>query len=225
MTPNTKRVTVLLAVSVIALVSVFFLMKYYVAQQQLTVAKSLENSVINQELLLVKLSDLTRINGADEATAKIIIDCSATERQRFDVLLDSLSTAISDFELNELNTLFYKCGGFYADRKAVMATRLTREVEVLAEYMTLQSTVSGETANQSKTISAWSNVADGELKTAEYFNTLVTLQGKIITELRAGKKATAPEIVATLSEVSKVRGQMMVLSKQIEVSKSEALAL
>jgi hypothetical protein len=53
----------------------------------------------------------------------------------------------------------------------------------------------------------------------------VLLQGKIITELNAGKQATSPELTATLTEVNTVRGQMLILSNQIEVYKKEALTI
>jgi len=74
-------------------------------------------------------------------------------------------------------------------------------------------------------LTAWRNLAEAEIKTAEFFNQLVVLQGTIISELIAGKSATSPSVVVTLNEVNAVRGQMTILSSQIEVEKAKALAL
>ena len=106
-----------------------------------------------------------------------------------------------------------------------MATRLVREVQIFSDYITLRESLQKMPSDQSKKIQSWQALAEAELKTAEYFNSLVSLQGTIINELRTGKSSASPEIVATLGEVNKVRGQMVVLSKQIEVNKTEALAL
>lgn len=222
---ETRRVTVALILAVILLISLYFIVRYIVLDQNRDTIAALDTRIFDQEKLLISLAEATRVNGADAATERIIVDCKADERQQFDKLLDLLSANISASQLTELNTLFYKCGSFYSDRKSVMATRLVREVEILSEYLTLRSVMSTVTDVESKKLESWKNLAEAELKTAEYFNQLVLLQGKIITELNSGKKPGSPELLATLNDVNNVRGQMLILSKQIEVFKSEALTL
>ena len=225
MKANTKRISLIIAGVITLFIISFFGIKQYLYGQSKLALTQIDAAISAQELLLVKLADITRVNGADAPTERIIVDCKATQRQRFDVLLDSLSGAITAVELAELDTLFYKCGGFYADRKSVMATRLVREVQIFSDYITLRESLQKMPSDQSKKIQSWQALAEAELKTAEYFNSLVSLQGTIINELCTGKSSASPEIVATLGEVNKVRGQMVVLSKQIEVNKTEALAL
>jgi hypothetical protein len=222
---DTTRVTVVLILAVILLISLYFVVRYTITAHNRTTAAELETLIFNQEKLLISLAEATRVNGADSATERIIIDCKADERQRFDTLLDLLSTTISNEQLRELNTLFYKCGSFYADRKSVMATRLIREVEVFSEYVTLRNILSKTSFNNSPKIEAWQKLAEAELKTAEYFNQLVLHQGTIINLLNTGKIAASPEVVAVLGLVSTVRGQMLVLGTQIEVYKLDALTL
>jgi hypothetical protein len=222
---ETRRVTVALILAVILLISLYFIVRYIVDNQNRDTVAALDTRIFDQEKLLISLAEATRVNGADAATERIIVDCKADERQQFDKLLDLLSANISASQLTELNTLFYKCGSFYSDRKSVMATRLVREVEILSEYLTLRSVMSTVTDVESKKLESWKNLAEAELKTAEYFNQLVLLQGKIITELNSGKKPGSPELLATLNDVNNVRGQMLILSKQIEVFKTEALTL
>ena len=222
---NTTRVTAWIALCVVFLILFYFFVHSAVTAENRAAVAVLDSTILNQEKLIARLADATRVNGADSATERIIVDCKANERQRFDTLLDLLSANISQSELGELNTLFYKCGSFYADRKSVMATRLVREVEILSEHLTLRTSLNSSAPDEQKKVTAWQKLADAELKTAEYFNQLVILQGTIITQLNSGRKPTSPEVVATLNEVSSVRGQMLVLGTQIEGYKTEALAL
>lgn len=221
---DTKRVTLTLILTIILLIGLYFIVRYTIDAQNRETVAALDTAIVEQEKNLLTLAEITRTNGADKATERIIADCTYDERQQFDKLLDLLSANISQQQLTDLNTLFYKCGSFYADRKAVMATRLVREVEIYADYLKLRSVMSND-AGKTKSVESWTNLAEAELKTAEFFNQLVSLQGKVITELNAGKKADSPEIAETLKEVNTVRGQMLVLSKQIEVYKTEALTL
>ncbi len=197
----------------------------YVAEQSATTVLNIEVQVAEQELLLIKIADLARQNGADAITERIIVDCTGTERQRFETLLDQLSGSMSPSQLSELDGLFYKCGSFFADRKSVMATRLLREVAVYSDYVALLGTLREIPQAQNSRVSAWSQLAEAELKAAEYFNQLVTLQGTIITELRAGALPDSDSVTSTLAEVTTIRGQMVVLSQQIENYRTAAVQL
>ncbi len=218
----------LLLVAIIAVTVVF--VKSFVADK---VAEANEKSqlaldakVAEQELLLSKISELTRTNGADEITEKIIVDCTATERARFDALLDQLSGSISGQEIKELDTLFYKCARFYADRKSVMAARLHREVEVYEEYVRLYGYIRNEVSvDLEKRVVVWRQVADSELTLAGYFNDLVRLQGNIITALLQGQSKESTDIKNTLSEVAITRDKMTMLTKQLENLQLELRAI
>src|SRR5690606_5572118 len=104
------------------------LFAYVVREQNEETLLSVDLRIAEQELLLVTIADLARRTEADAVTNRIVVDCSADERREFDTLLDTLGLSITPAELRQLDTLFYKCGSFYADRKAVMAARLYREV-------------------------------------------------------------------------------------------------
>ncbi len=225
MKTNLNRLTVILILCVIVLISIFlFTQDNALGQNSKTIA-TLDAAILIQSDNLRGLAEITRVNGADATTDRIITDCSAGERERFDTLLDKLQANISETELNELTTLFYSCGSFFADRKAVMATKLQREVEILSDYIDLRSIVSGKSSEGASQLEAWKKLAESELKTAEYFKDLVQLQGKIIILLGNGQTPTSPEVLAILSQVNTVRGQMLVLSDQIEVLKAQALTI
>lgn len=225
MKSSTKRVTVGIILAITLIISLYFVVIYTIKSQNQAVISQHDTLINDQEKLLLSLADITRRNGADAATARIIKDCAPLDRARFDSLLDLLSSTISQSELTELNTLFYKCGSFFSDSKAVMATKLAREVDIYSEFLNLRSIISNEKKDHTEKLTAWRNLSEAEIKTAEYFNQLVVLQGTIISELIAGKSATSPSVLATLNEVNAVRGQMTILTSQIEVEKAKALAI
>lgn len=172
-----------------------------------------------QKSQLVYIADITRQNGADESTTKIIVDCGSSYRQRFDTLLDSLSTTITPAELRELDGLFYKCGRFYAERKAIMAARLDREVDRYVALKELRRGIRPESTDITAELAAWQAIADAEQKWADYFNGLVTHQGTIITLLQNGKRTTSPEVMAILSDANASRQQMEILGIQIQAER------
>jgi hypothetical protein len=225
MKTNTYRVTIVLSMIIAVLIGLYFIVQHSIESKNRVTITQLDTLILEQEKQLLALSELTRANAGDDLTNKIVFDCTASERDQFDNLLDLLSRAISPTELNELNNLFFKCGSFFADRKSVMSIRLIREVEILASLLELRKTFNGSTPDFSEKVTTWKQLAATELKSAEYFFKLVDLQGTIITELKAGKSPSSPVIVGALNEVNSVRRQMLVLSKQIEVYKAEVINL
>jgi len=144
MKSSTKRVTVGIILAIILIISLYFVVLFSIKAQNQAVISQHDTLIKDQEIVLVSLAEITRRNGADEPTARIIKDCAPLDRARFDSLLDLLSSTISPTELAELNTLFYKCGSFFSDSKAVMATKLAREVDIYSEFLNLQSIISNE---------------------------------------------------------------------------------
>jgi hypothetical protein len=182
---------------------------------------ALDTMIAEQEVILVTIADLVKQSAADAITERIIVDCSGSERQQFDALLNKLSVTISPSELRELDTLFLKCGRFYADRKSVMAARLIREVAVYKAHITLKQQTGVLDEIALSRVVRWQQIAETELEIAKNFTTLVDLQGDIILTLLAGKDRTSPEITATLDTVKETRDAMTVQTKQIEKLREE----
>jgi hypothetical protein len=207
----------LIAVVVIAITYTNSVVDRELKQANLT----LKTAIAEQELVVATVADLVRQSGADEVTEKIVVDCSATERQKFETLLDKLSASISKPELTELDSLFFRCGSFYADRKGVMAARLIREVSVYRDYIELRAEIISGDEELLKRVVYWQQVAESELLLASDFDKLVELQRDIIMTLLAGKDRTSPEISSTLEHVALVKNNMTVLTKQVENARAE----
>lgn len=214
---NSALVIIFLACIILLVFGIKHLVGEWIMNKNEKTLLTVDLQIAKQELLLTTVADLTRKTEADEITSRIIVDCIPDERQRFDTLLDSLSVQISNTELKELDTLFYKCGNFYSNRKAVMSARLYREVEVYNEYVKLRaSLINADDPVLSERAILWLKLADSELIFADHFSTLVELQGDIITALLAGSSRDSVSITATLDEVNATRVQMTILGRQID---------
>ncbi len=182
---------------------------------------ALDTNIAEQELVLATIADLTKRNEADEITERIVVDCSPTERQRFETLLDKLSSTITRPELTELDGLFFACGSYFADKKSVMAARLAREVSVYEEYISLRARILSTDDELTERVALWQRVADDELSTAADFTRLVELQRDIIMALLAGKSRDSEEITTTLRNVTDIKNNMTVRVQQIETTRRE----
>jgi hypothetical protein len=192
-----------------------------VAKKLDSTSLALETNIAKQELVLATIADLTKRNEADEITERIVVDCSPTERQRFETLLDKLSSSITRTELTELDSLFFVCGRYFADKKSVMAARLAREVSVYEEYISLRSRILSTNDELTERVSLWQRVADDELTSAADFTRLVELQRDIIMALMAGKSRDSEEITNTLRNVTEIKNNMTVRVQQIETTRRE----
>jgi len=181
-----------------------------------TTRLTLVAQIAEQEVVLQNVADLTRQGEADEVTKRIVVDCSSTERDRFETLLNRLSAAINNTELRELDSLFFKCARFFADRKSVMATRLVRETDVYRDRINLYNRVVPGSETLDNKVVLWQQIAEDELELATLYNQLVELQRDIILALLAGKDRTSDDINKTLEAVNQTRSAMIVLTQQVE---------
>ncbi len=186
---------------------------------------ALDTHIAEQELVLMKIADLTKQNNADEVTARIVVDCSASERARFEELLNKLSGTIVRAELLELDNLFFACASFFADRKAVMAARLAREVSVYKDYISLRNRIVSINDENEERVTLWERIADDELLLSGDFTKLVELQRDIIMTLMAGKSRDSIEITSTLKAVAETKNNMSVKIQQIEKTRAELTAI
>lgn len=194
----------------------WLLIKLAINLHDARIVAAFNNQISNQYAVMASAADAVRQNASDATTNLIITDCAPADRGRFDTLLDSLSNTITRAELVELDTLFYKCGSYFAERKSLLAVLFRREVTGYLDLLALQTTVTANTSETDAAVELWQKIIDAELKTAEYFAQLVTQQGAIIALLKSGKPVNSSEVTEILSDVQNVRNQIMVLSTQIE---------
>ena len=171
--------------------------------------------ISQQQAILATIAETTARNGADSVTEQIVKDCSLVERSSFDTLLGSLDSGLSQSELVELERLFGRCGGFYAERKSVMVSRLSREIQVYETYVNQLETILSADVTEEFQLSQWNKLAREEEKQSDLFSKLVLKQDEIITTLLSGKSASSVEIAEILREVNDIQGNLIVTNQQV----------
>lgn len=186
---------------------------YIVSERLQNLEQQAELLAADQESVLVAIAETTARNGADAITESIIQDCSLDERDRFEELLNGLNSGLPRTELVELERLFGRCGGFFAERKAVMVARLSREIEVYESYILQLEEVTGRQVAEAN-LSEWQTLAAEERKQSQLFSELVQKQDEIISALLAGNSPDSEEVTDILREVTEIQGNLIVANQQ-----------
>jgi hypothetical protein len=225
---NTKFTSVsnlkLIGALVLGIALVYFLVNTLADNRFQNLESQTRLLISQQQAILATIAETTARNGADSVTEQIVKDCSLAERSSFDTLLGSLDSGLSQSQLVELERLFGRCGGFYAERKSVMVSRLAREIEVYETYVYQLETVLSADAADEFQIAQWNKLAREEQKQSDLFSKLVLKQDEIITTLLSGKSANSVEIIEILREVNEIQGTLVVTNQQVANIRSDLVS-
>lgn len=210
---------------VLGVVVIYFITNAVVGERLGTVREQVQLTIAEQQSILTSVAEVTARGGADEVVSSIITDCSTAERAQFDRLLSSLDRGLTQAQLSELARLFDRCGGFFAERKAVMVARLEREMEVFRDYVALLNSITGQDLADEYEVAEWQSLVTEEKRQSQLFSRLVELQGDIITTLEAGNQPSSEAITELLTEVQEVRETLAVATMQAAELRSSLSAL
>lgn len=173
-------VAIALAVTVGAVASNF---------NQRHIEDEINQRISEQSDYLYELATLTDRNGADSAIETIVADCG--RRDEFDSLLVKLGS-LNKKDMVTLQSLYDSCGTFYAERKALMVTKLERELEIYADQVSLLTILNSDVIHTSR-LSEWQTLVAHEKTRSSLLLDQSILQTKIITLLISGssKDSTA----------------------------------
>jgi hypothetical protein len=188
---------------------------WYIKTQQGEYRDRLYTALTEQENTMLNLSTLIDRDEADEAVAQIVKDCSVEERQQFDTLLSSLSE-LNRQKLQEVNGLFDMCSHFYADRQAILAMRLNRELETYEEYVALLALTDSDVEEYTARTEQWQKLSQFEHDRSRLAAELVDLQGVIIDLLVSGKSVDSEEILNALQDAQVARVALVTLNTEAD---------
>jgi hypothetical protein len=160
---------------------------------------------------LKELAELTDRNGADELTARIINDCP--RRDDFERQLNSLGSA-SKKELLSVQQLFESCGAFYAERKALMVSRLEQVYAVLSNDLDLLETMRDLSGGE-RLLYGWKNLIELEKTRSSLLTEQTSIQEEIITLLIQGTDTRA-HITELVGEAQSVNESLSITDVQID---------
>jgi hypothetical protein len=185
---------------------------------------ALKVKIAEQKTTLATLAEVTDRDGADSVVERIIKDCNADNRARFDTQLSRLQS-LTRSELLEVEQLFEACGNFFAERKAVMVARLTRELSVYTSFIDVFKSLRKSEDTSVYTIDGWEELVELEAERSELSSKLVDIQGTIIRELKAGTTVQADSLQSILVEGQRTREALFQVSEKIDMVRSKLLNL
>ena len=213
------------AIMLLAIGTGIFLSMYIVNERMQTFESNSRIQLAKQQALLSTIAETTARNGADSITESIVRDCSIDDRSRFDTLLSSLDSGLPRYELIELERLYLACGNFYAERKAVMVARLSREIEIYETDVAQLSDITGRNQSDAYKLPAWQQLAAGEATQSQHFSAMVRAQKQIIDTLLTGKSASSDEIRTILTEVGEIKEALLLAKTQTDMLRTDLTAL
>ena len=210
--------------SFVGLAIIFLGASFYVKEQQSEYVAQIKLYATAQEKTIATLAQTIDQDGADAVVSALIVDCESENRKRFDALLGTLDT-LSRVELQEVDSLFDACGDYFAQRRAVMVARLSREFEVYQDYVSLLEVADKRVSLTEYPVADWSRVVEMEEKRSDLSKELVRIQKDIIVELLKGTPPTAKEIRSKVAEASEVKDTLAYLGIQIDSIRDEVIGL
>ncbi len=200
-------------VGAVALALVCLGASFYVAREEAAMAATLEAKLAEQEMALTTLADLIDRDAADAVVTSLVSDCSSSDRERFDYLLSNLQT-LRSAELKEVELLFARCGSFYAERRALMVSRLERELMQYRSYVELYEQLDGRASMITYPTETWESLVALEVTRAAYTNDLVRIQGEIIASLLGGATVTSDSVTNALKRANETKENLSLAGVQ-----------
>lgn len=206
---------------ILSLIAGNILSDYHLKEYRTT----LEQQQTEQQQLLASIASVTAKNSADDIGAALVTDCPVPERERFDTLLSSLDQGLSKIELTELERLFGRCGSFYADRKLVMVSRLSREVSVYEDVTMQLATIAGEGEKDKANLDEWKELVRLEQEQSLHFVKLVDAQDRIINTLLAGEAPKGETVQGIAEEAREIQENLLLTNTQAASIRSQLISI
>ena len=186
-------------------------------RNQKNAADTLMQYIEKIEVRMFELAELTDRNGVDRATEDILSDCP--RRGEYETLLNNLGK-LSQKELIAVQGLFESCGSYYAERKAVMVSKLDREFEAYAAYIDLLLLL-GNTDAYSAERKEWEDLIALEKKRSTLLRDQKEIQSDIIARLISGSSVQSKEVMQNVQEAQEIAELLAADDQHIDVLRGE----
>lgn len=201
-----------IAVPLIGLAVTIAIGAFVAHYNQQKVASSIKEHLDTQANKLWDLAVVTDRNGADEVISRIIADCP--RRGEYETLLNELGI-LSKKELITVQNLYESCGSFYAERKALMVSKLARELEIAEEYAEVLSYLDKKTVSSYK-LDTWKEIVSKEEMRSSLLSDQTIIQSKIIALLISGATSSSKDVRALVQEAQEITELLNVQDHEID---------
>lgn len=208
-----KYILTILVISGLAAGATVIVAKQYAANEGERIASIVDGELQQQRQAIADLATLLVRDSVDQATQDIIVECSLSNRMRFDDLLNGLAT-LSEVELQETKKLFDGCARVFSARKLLMSDRLQREFEVYQNLVTLNQSIDETRTNEDYQVDDLEMLVSLEKNRSQNYQDLTNIQLQIIAKLEAGESADSETILELTQEANNKKEEIGILSIQ-----------
>lgn len=213
---NLLNLHFMIAVHLIVVAVLIALSAWYVYEAKANVRLQLEGNIREQTEVLTELARIVDNNGADEVVSSIITDCP--RRTEFELLLVKLGS-LPQKDLLTVQQLFESCGDFFAERKALMVSKLEREAQTLHSSIALLRRLD---SNDKRTFNAerWDELIKSELERSKLLTEQAAIQEDIIRLLVSGNPLTSNEVRDNVARAQHIAEALNILGTKIDETRN-----
>lgn len=209
---NSKNKQIILGL-VIGAIFVYFVSGLVVDKKLHNTQVYLDDQLKSQTENLRELALIAARGGVSESVEKFIPECESSDRVSFDTLLASLDKGLSKTELQNLSSLFDKCGKVFAVRRAAMVLEFDREVNNFEQLLLLKSML-GDDKDTKPSLTEWKTLAEKEENISNKFLLLVSIQEQIIKTLLAGDLVSSPKVEVIRKRADEIVTELTIVTKE-----------
>lgn len=203
---------VLIATSLVVLALAFIIGVWVAHHNQRVLEATLRIVLSDTQVSLIELAEITDRNGADETISKIVSDCA--QRAEYEALLAKLST-LNKKSLIDFQNLSDACGSFYAERKALMVSKLETEYLQYRETADLLFLLTTHDRALYR-LDEWSELVELEKTRSALLLEQKSIQEKIVSALIIGASTQSAEVLQLIEEAQDVGDLLGVNDRKVD---------
>ncbi len=208
---------ILLALTLVLLSLSIIIGSWFVHYNQRELELKIRTNITEQHNTMFALAEITDRNGADEAIANIISDCS--RRDEYESLLVKLNV-LTRKDLITLQNLSDACGNFYDERKALMVARLDRELTSYIEHIAFLETLT-TSGLEEYNARGWIELVELEKARSTLLTDQKNIQVDIISALINGEYVHGVLVSGFVQEAQRINELLIVYDKQIDEKREQ----
>lgn len=220
MASRTHSGFVIAATALLFLALCLLISSLYIKSEREDFAGTLRQQMMTQRELLREIATRTDEEVLEDNDALVVRDCSPDHRTRFDGLLDSLAVLSAD-RLQDANVLFDACGGYFAQKKALLIMQLEDTHDHYVTLAQMLIDVDPQYTTESLGLEDWSKLVAYERERSQLHTQLVDIQREIISELMSGSTVQSERVQQLLQDASHAKDLLQYTNTQVDALKED----
>lgn len=207
----------IVAIQLLLIIGAIVLATIIVHVHEQKMVTELTENLKTQHVYISELAKLTDQNAADEVINAIVPDCS--RRTEYESLLVKLGS-LTKKDLVVVQNLHENCGTFYTMQKALMVTKLEREITGYTETLKLLGMLNAQGTFMG-TEKKWNELLAFEKTRSALLGEQTEIQKQIISALISGASPQSDEVGELLRTAQEINELLGVENQKIDSLRDE----